>query len=179
MKFRAIASICGAILLVWLITGLILAGREPAPPPPANQSLTSRCGGVTGFRMSTKSWSFQCKKAVISPDGTFASIDGVRDGILYKNGKAYLGVDAQHVSVNTQTFDFTAIGDVRITQLSGGTQRSFDTDFIQWINATKMLTLPHPSIIRGGGQTLRVASITMNFNTGEIRLGKLSGGVAP
>lgn len=179
MKYRAIASVAGAILLIWLIVGIVLAGRYPPAPPPANQSLTLRGGIVTGHRMSTKSWSFRYKKVEISPDGTFASVDGIRQGVLFKGGAAYLGLSAQHVSVNTQTFDFTAIGDVHITELSGGSHRSFDTDFIQWINATKILTLPHPSVVRGGGQTLRVASIKMNFNTGEIRLMNVSGGVAP
>ena len=62
-------------------------------------------------------------------------------------------------------------------QDNGGASRSFDTDFIQWVNATKMLMLPHPSIVRSGGQTLKVTSINVNFNTGEIRFGGMQGGI--
>ena len=62
---------------------------------------------------------------------------------------------------------------------TGGVSRSFDTDLIQWVNATKTLTLPHPSIVRTGDQTLKVSSVIVNFNTGAIRFAGVSGGVAP
>jgi hypothetical protein len=69
---------------------------------------------------------------------------------------------------------------VHITQNQDtSSERSFDSDLIQWINATKSLTLPHPSVVRSGGETLKVSSINVNFNTGQIRFGQVSGGVAP
>jgi hypothetical protein len=178
-NWRRIAFAAGAVVLIWLIAGVLLAGREPLPQMPGMQPLTLHGGRVTGNRMSTKSWMFEYAKAEMSADGVLASVDGVRQGLLYKNGKPYLSVTAEHVSVNTQTFDFTAVGDVHVTQMqdNGGARRSFDTDFIQWVNATKMLMLPHPSVVRSGGDTLKVTSVTVNFNTGEIRFGGLQGGV--
>jgi hypothetical protein len=114
----------------------------------------------------------------MSPDGTLATVDGVHNGILYKKGKPYLNISAEHVSVNTQTIDFTATGDVHIQSLATpGETKSFDTDLVQWTNATKMLTLPHPSIFHTGGETLKVASISVNFNTSDIHMGGISGGV--
>jgi len=180
-KLRTAAVIVGLGLLVWVIVGIVLAGNEPGAPPPATQGLMLHGGRVTGNRMSTKSWLFDYKHAEMSADGVLASVDGVRQGVLYKNGAPYLGVTAEHVSVNTQTFDFTALGDVHITQMreTGGVSHSFDTDLIQWVNATKTLTLPHPSIVRTGDQTLKVSSVTVNFNTGAIRFAGVSGGVAP
>lgn len=176
-NWRRIALAAGAVVLIWVIVGVVLAGRESLPPAPGTQALTLHGGRVTGNRMSTKSWMFEYQKAEMSADGMLASVDGVRQGVLYKNGKPYLSVTAEHVSVNTQTFDFTAIGDVHVTQMqdNGGAPRSFDSDFIQWVNATKMLMLPHPSIVRSGGQTLKVTSIKVNFNTGEIRFGGMQG----
>ncbi len=180
-RWRTFALIAGAAALIWLIVGVVLAGREPGGPSPGTQPLTLHGGRVTGNRMSTKSWMFEYRKAEMSADGTLASVDGVRQGVLYKNGAPYLGVTAEHVSVNTQTFDFTALGDVHVTQLQddGGARRSFDTDFIQWVNATKLLSLPHPSIVHSGDETLRVGTVTVNFNTGEIHFGGITGGVAP
>ncbi|HET9393978.1 MAG TPA: hypothetical protein VFO29_10740 [Candidatus Rubrimentiphilum sp.] len=180
-NWRKIGWAAGTIVLIWLIVGVVLAGREPAPPVPGMQPLTLHGGRVTGNRMSTKSWMFEYKKAEMSSDGTLATVDGVKQGVLYKNGKPYLSVTAEHVSVNTQTFDFTATGDVHVTQMqdAGGGSRSFDTDFIQWNNATKALMLPHPSVVRSGGQTLKVTSINVNFRTGEIRFGGLQGGIEP
>jgi hypothetical protein len=180
-NWRKIAFVAGTLVLIWLIVGVVLAGREPVPPTPGMQPLTLHGGRVTGNRMSTKSWMFEYTKAEMSSDGTLASVDGIRQGVLYKKGKPYLSVTAEHVSVNTQTFDFTAVGDVHVKQMqdTGGADRSFDTDFIQWVNGSKMLMLPHPSIVRSGGQTLKVTSIKVNFNTGEIRFGGMQGGVGP
>lgn len=181
-QWKVAAAAIAAAIAIWLIAGVILAGREPLPPPISSQPMTLRGGIVNGNRISTKSWTFVYKSAQLSPDGTLATIDGLRKGILYKKGKPYLSIAASHVSVNTQTFDFTAVGDVHVGQLqqTGGVQRSFDTDFVQWINGTKTLTLPHPSIVRGGGELLKVASIAVDFNTGNVKFGPISGGfIAP
>ena len=182
-RWRVAVLIVAAILLVWVGVEVFTAGGGPsvAPPPPGVQSMTLHGGRVTGNRMSTKAGMFAYQHAEMSGDGVTASVDGIRQGVLYKDGKPYLTVNAQHVSVNTQTFDFVATGDVHVTQAaqSGGASRSFDTDLIQWSNATKALTLPHPSVVRSGDQTLTVTSVSVNFNTGDIKLGKVNGGIAP
>ncbi|HZZ65984.1 MAG TPA: hypothetical protein VFE17_10825 [Candidatus Baltobacteraceae bacterium] len=177
--WRTLAIAAGVALLIWFLAGVILAGREPAPPPPGTEPLTLRGGRVTGNRISTRSWTFDYTHAQMSPDGSLATVDGVRHGILYKKGKPYLGIAAQHVNLNTQTFDFTATGDVHIEQLDSrdGIKKSFDTDLVQWLNATKMLSLSHTSLFRTGDQVLRVATITVNFNTNDVHLGKIEGSV--
>jgi hypothetical protein len=134
---------------------------------------------VSGNHVSTRSWTFDYTKAQMSPDGILATLDGVKHGLLYKKGKPYLSISAQHVSLNTQTFDFTATGDVHVQALNpkDGVPKSFDSDLVQWVNATKMLQLPHPSIFRTGDETLKVSTITVNFNTSDIHLGNVSGAV--
>ncbi len=176
---RAVALIAGAILVIWFVVGIILAGRESAPLPPGTQPITLRGGRVNGNRFSTHSWTFEYQRAQMSPDGTFATVDGVRNGILYKKGKPYLSIAAEHASINTQTLDFTAMGQVHIAALDSkdGVRRSFDTDLVQWTNATKILSLSHQSLLRTGDETLRVASITVNFNTSDIHLGRVEGAV--
>lgn len=171
--------IVAILFVVWIVVGIIGAGNNEQAPPPSSQQVTLHGGHVRGNRISTRSWSFDYKTAQMSPDGTIASVDGVRNGILYKNGKPYLSMSAQHVSVNTQSFDFTATGEVHITWLNpkDGVSKSFDTDLVQWTNATKMLELQHPSYFRTGDETLKVASIEVNFNSGSIKLGKVEGAV--
>lgn len=179
VNWRTIAVVAVVLIAVWFTIGIMLAGRENAPPPPGSQPVTLHGGQVRGNRISTRSWTFDYKSAQMSPDGTIATVDGVHHGVLYKKGKPYLGIAAQHVSVNTQTFDFTAIGDVHLEYLQPKDQvkRSFDTDLVQWTNATKILLLSHPSIIRTGDQTLKVATITVDFNKNEVHLGKIEGSV--
>ena len=177
-NWKRIGWIAGIIFAVWMVIGIMLAGRD-VPPPPGAQPITLKGGRVTGNRVSTRSWTFDYTKAQMSPDGILATLDGVKNGILYKKGKQYLSIAAEHVSVNTQTFDFTATGDVHIEALhpSDGISKSFDSDLVQWVNATKILELPHPSLLRTGGQTLKVATISVDFNKDEIHLGKISGSV--
>lgn len=178
-NWRKIAWIAAAVVAVWFVAGILLAGRDVAPPPPGSQSMTLKGGHVAGNHISTRSWSFDYKRAEMSPDGVLATLDGVKNGIMYKKGKPYLSISAQHVSVNTQTFDFTATGDVHIAALhpKDGISKSFDTDLVQWVNVTKMLQMPHQSIFQTGDQTLRVATISVNFNTDDVRLGNIEGNV--
>jgi hypothetical protein len=176
--WKRIAWITGALVVVWFVAGVILAGKEPAPPPPGGQPINLRGGVVNGHHLSSRSWTFDYRNAQMSPDGTIATVDGVRHGVLYKKGKPYLKISAQHVSVNTQTLDFTALGQVHVEDIHthDGLLKSFDTDLLQWTNATKMLLLQHPSLIRTGDQLLRVATITVDFNNNRIHFGKINGG---
>lgn len=178
IDWRLAGYIFGGAFVIWMIVGVILAGNNE-PPPPGQQQIRLRGGVVNGHRIHTKSWTFSFNRAYMSPDQLMATVDGVHNGVLYKHGKPYLGIAAEQVSLNTQSLDFSALGDVHVTQLHAkdGVKRSFDTDYVAWSNATKILTLPHPSIVQSGGQTLRVSSITVNFNTDQILFGKMSGGV--
>lgn len=177
-KWKRIGWIAAGVFAAWVVIEIILAGGN-APPPPGSQPITLRGGRVSGNHIRMRSWDFDYQKAQMSPDGILATLDGVKHGILYKKGKPYLGIAAQHVSVNTQTFDFTATGDVHVKALnpSDNIPKSFDTDLVQWLNATKILQLPHPSLFTTGGQTLKVATITVDFNKNDIHLGNINGSV--
>lgn len=177
-NWKRIGWIAGILFAIWFAVGIILSGRD-VPPPPGQQPITLHGGRVTGNHISTRSWTFDYTHAEMSPDGTLATLDGVKHGVLYKKGKPYLSIAAQHVSVNTQTFDFTATGDVHIEALNpkDHISKSFDSDLVQWVNATKMLELAHPSVFRTNGQTLKVATISVDFNKDEIHLGKIEGNV--
>lgn len=177
LDWRRIAWIAGGILIVWLIAGIMLAGNEPGNIPTGTPPVTLRGGRVVGNHISTRSWNFDYKKAQMTPDGLEATVDGVRNGVMYRKGKPYLGLSAEHVSINTQTFDFTAVGDVHINEINPKDHlpKSFDTDLVQWNNAAKNLDLPHPTLFRTGDQILKVASITVDFTTNDVHTGKISG----
>jgi len=170
--------LAGAALLVFLVAGLLRAGREPVPLPPDAQPIVLRGGHAASNRLKSKSWSFDYDRAQMTADESKAEIYGIHSGVLYKDGKPYLRIAAKHISANTVSFDFTATGDVHIEQIgaSSGT-RSFDTDLVQWNNATKLLTLAHPSIIRTGDHMLRVSSIVVDFGKSLVRLGRIEGSV--
>jgi hypothetical protein len=178
IRWRTIGWLAALAFLALVAYEVFAASKDVPPPPPGQQPVILKRGHVTGNRISSKSWSFDYERVQTSPDGSVATIDGVKRGVLYKHGKPYLTLAAQHVTVNTQTFDFTATGQVHIEDARASTERrSFDTDLVQWVNATKMLTLPHTSLIRTGDQVLKVDSITVDFNKTEIRTGPVHGGI--
>ncbi len=157
-----------------LAEGVVLSGRD-LPPPPGAQPVVLGAGGVTAHKMSTKSWSLFYDRAQTSPDGSLAEIDGIHNGVFYRKGKPYITLTARHVSVNTLSNDFTATGDVHVTEIKGKASRTFDTDLIVWTNATKLLTLNHPSVIKTGKAVMTVANATFNVQTGDVHLGKIGG----
>ena len=179
INWRLTAWVVGAVLVLWLVVGIILAGNEPGVVPPGSSPIVLHGGRVTGNRVSTRSWTFEYKTAQTSPDGTFATIDGVKNGVLYRKGKPYLTLSAQHVTLNTQTFDFTAIGDVHVTSVNpkDGIPKAFDTDLVQWTNTDKILALNHPTLVHTGTELLKVATISVNFNTNDMHMGKIEGAV--
>lgn len=176
-RWKRWLALAGAALGVYLVVGIVLAGRGTIPTPPANVPLRFHGGAVRGNRITTKSWSFDYTRAQLSPDGTRGSVEGVRDGLVFRNGKPYLKISAQKVTLNLQSLDFTAIGRVHVEYVHDKQKRSFDTDLVIWTNDAKLMRMPHPAYIHSGTQTLRVDGISLDFDANTFHIGKLSGGV--
>jgi hypothetical protein len=167
----------GVLFAIYVVVEVVLAGRGTPPLPPAQAPIDLRGGHVMNNHIATKSWSFDYDHARLSPDGMSGSVDGVRNGIVFRKGKPYLRISAQHVRLNIQSLDFTAVGKVHIERINDPQRRAFDTDLVTWTNDAKVLRMQHPSYIHSGGQTLRIDGIAVNFDDDTIHLGKLSGKV--
>lgn len=170
-------AIGGAALAIYLVVGVVLAGRGSIPLPPANVPLTFHGGIARGNRITTKSWSFDYQRAQLSPDGNRGSVEGIRDGIVFRKGKPYLKISAQKITLDLESLDFTAIGKVHVAYIDDKQKRSFDTDLVQWTNDAKLMQMTHPAYVHSGNQTLRVDGITVDFDANTFHLGKLTGGV--
>ncbi|MGH7736866.1 MAG: hypothetical protein ACREMP_03185 [Candidatus Tyrphobacter sp.] len=178
-RWRIAGIAAGCALCVYLVVGIVLAGRDRVPIPQANAPIVLQGGNVRGgtHTISTRSWTLSYDRGRFSPDGVVGSLDGVHDGIIYRKGKPYIRLDAKHVELNAQTLDFTAVGRVHIAMLDDPYRRSFDTDLVTWTNDAKLLQMEHTSYLHVGGQTLRIATITVDFSKNEVHLGALSGAV--
>lgn len=175
--WKRIAVGAGVALGIYVVVEIVLAGGGTPPAPPNQAPIDLRGGHVMNNHIVTRSWSFDYDHARLSPDGMSGSVDGVRNGIVFRKGKPYLRVSAKHVQLNVQTLDFTAIGKVHIERIDDSQHRSFDTDLVMWTNDAKMLHMPHPAYVHSGDQTLRIDGITVNFDDNTIHLGKVGGGV--
>jgi hypothetical protein len=175
--WKRLAVAGGLALGVYVVVEIFLAGGGAPPLPPNQTPIDLRGGHVLNNHITTKSWSFDYDHARLSPDGLSGSIDGVRNGIVFRKGKPYLRISAKRVVLNIQTLDFTALGKVHIERINDRQRRAFDTDLVTWTNDAKLLRMAHPAYVHSGNQTLRIDGITVNFDDDTIHIGKVSGGV--
>jgi len=175
--WKRLALAAGLGLGIYVIVEIVLAGRGVPPLPPSQSEIDLRGGHVLNNHIATKSWSFDYDHARLSPDGMSGSVDGVRNGIVFRKGKPYLRISAKHVVLNIQSLDFTAVGKVHIERINDPERRSFDTDLVTWTNDAKVLRMPHPAYVHSGSQTLRIDKISVDFDADTIHIGKINGGV--
>ncbi|HUN29114.1 MAG TPA: hypothetical protein VMV65_04880 [Alphaproteobacteria bacterium] len=175
IKWRLIAAIAGGAIAIWIITEVILAGIGTPPLPSDQIGITLRGGHVQGSRIVTKAWSFDYRDAQLSPDGATGTVDGVHDGVVFKHGKPYLKITAERISIDTMSLNFTAIGKVTVVMIGDPLKRSFDTDLVEWTNATKLLLMPHPSYLHAQSHTLAFSTVTIDFGKDQIHFGAIRG----
>jgi len=175
--WKRLALAAGLLFGIYVVVEIVLAGGGTPPLPPGQMPIDLRGGHVLNNHIATKSWSFDYEHARLSPDGLSGSVDGVRNGIVFRKGKPYLRISARHVQLDIQSLNFTAVGKVHIERINDPQHRAFDTDLVTWTNDAKVLRMDHPSYVHSGGQTLRIDHISVNFDDDSIHLGKLSGRV--
>jgi hypothetical protein len=175
--WKRIAVGAGVALGIYVVVEIVLAGGGAPPIPPNHAPIDLRGGHVLNNHITTKSWSFDYDHARLAPDGLSGTIDGVRNGIVFRKGKPYLRISAKRVTLNIESLDFTAVGKVHIERINDPQRRSFDTDLVTWTNDAKVLRMPHPAYVRSGDQTLRIDRISVNFDDDTIHIGKIGGGV--
>ena len=178
IPWKRIALVAGVLLFIYVGVEIYLAGGGNLPPPPSQIPLSLSGGHVVTNHIATKSWYFDYEKAQLNQDGTSGTVDGVRNGVLFRKGKPYLKISAQHVQVDIEDLDFTAIGKVHVERIGGKEPYSFDTDLITWTNNAKLLNIDHPAYFHSGNQTLVVNGITVDFDANTIHFKKLGGSFA-
>jgi len=174
-KQYALAAVCA--FAIYVAIGVIFAGGGTVPIPPANVPIQMYGANITNHRINTPAWSFDYDHAELSPDATTGTVEGVRNGIVYKKGKPNLRISAQKITLDTQTLDFTAIGKVHVERIGDPQKRSFDTDLVVWTNNAKLMRMDHPAYVHSNGQTLKLEGITVDFDAETFHVGKMNGGV--
>lgn len=172
-RFRVPGAVLAAALLGWVVYQTVHAGSDI--PPPTTSAVTQLNGGTAGGkRIDGRSWSLDYSSATMSPDGQSIAIDNVSDGLITRNGKPFARMRAAHVIANVGSNDFSAQGPVVFVEL-GGRRREIRTVDATYDGDHQILTLIHPATIREGPATVVVDHATMNFATGETKLGRITG----
>jgi hypothetical protein len=172
-QLRTGIAVIAVALGSWIVYETIHAGSDI--PQPSSQVLTRLNGGSAGGkRIDGRSWSLDYTTATLSADGQNAEIEEVRDGLILRNGKPYARMKADHISANVTSNSFTTRGPVEVTELGGHHRRITTTDAV-YAGDKQLLTLDHRAVIREGTLTVTVDRATMNFVTGETKLGRIEG----
>ena len=166
------------VVVTALGIGIYRAGLDELPPPSNDSQIVFHGGKVYGRRITTNSWSADYDRIVSNGDQTILNVDGVRHGLIYKKGKPFLRVRAEHMTVNTLSHDFTINGPMEAQTIGRHPKRSFETTSAVWSDASQQLTLDQRVVVRTPGQApLRFASARLNVRTGELDIRSLDGPV--
>ena len=176
MKWWRIAAAAVALaFLAWVgveigrAGGDVQVGRVPLPDVMSH-------GKVSGKRIDGRAWSLDYDTVTMSPDGSQATIAHVRDGRLHRTGKPDVLIKADGVTVNTITNDLNVAGPVEVNEtIAPGRQRTFKTVGARYVGATRVMELDHTATITDAGTTVVVASATVDFRTGDVKLGRIEG----
>ncbi|HEY4441544.1 MAG TPA: LPS export ABC transporter periplasmic protein LptC [Candidatus Elarobacter sp.] len=161
--------------LAWVGFEIGRAGNDIAVQPIQQASKLTK-GSVNGKRVDGRSWSLDFDSVSMSPDGTQATITKVRDGRLHRAGKPDVLMQADDVTVNRATNDFFVRGPVKFIEPMGeGRTRTFTTVGARYVGATRVLQLDHSSTITDAGATIVVTNMTIDFRTGDAKLGRIEG----
>lgn len=164
-----------AALLGWVGVGIYRAGGD-VPPPPGHPDTQLSHGHAEGRRVDGKpSWSLDYDRLTASADTTTATLENVRHGILYRHGKPFMNMRAKHVIVNTISNDFVVTGPLELTQNAGKHSRRLSSDAATYSGVLQTLTLNHPTDVNDNGTKVTFATATVNFQSGDMALGRLVG----
>jgi len=172
-RLRLAAVVVGVAGLGWIGYQTVHAGSDI--PPPSSADITHLgAGTAAGKRIDGRSWSLDYTSATMTPDGQSIAIENVRDGLILRNGKPFARMHAAHVTANVGSNNFTVQGPVVFTELSGQ-RREIRTVDATYAGDQQLLVLNHTATIRQGLATVIVERATMNFATGETKLGRITG----
>jgi hypothetical protein len=176
LSLRRLAAGAGLAILAFFCWGIYRAGLGETPPPASSSDIVFNQGKANGERITTRSWTAQYDKLVSNADQSVLDLDNVRNGTIFKAGKPYLHVRAEHMTVNTLTRDFAVTGRLHVETVGSKPARSFDTTSAHWSDGLQILELDNRVTIETGAEApLSVGRLTLNVKTGAVEMHGVSG----
>ena len=178
VDWKRVATFAVIGLLIGLGIAIWRAGNEELPQQNGVQTINK--GTAEGRRAQFASWEFTYERATTLADGITQEIDGIRDGVYYRNRKPFVHMRADRVIYNSATHDFTVSGPVHFDVDDKGKNRTLDTRDAVWNDGNQTLRIPGTVVVGSeGGARLTITGVTINLQSGQYTLGKISGGATP
>lgn len=173
-RWRPFALVAGIAFVAWVGFEVARAGSDVPPPAPQGPAQLRR-GAISGKRLDGRGWSLDYETQTISQDGVTVTLQGVRDGRIFRPGKPDVHLSAQNVVVNAITSDVTVTGPVSFREPVGARTRTIATTGARYAGISRVLTLDRPTTITDGTNTLTVDSAKIDFRSGDMQIGRIAG----
>ena len=167
----------GVLFVVFIAVGIYLAGRDEVSPPTETGPVVLSNGLARGERVTSHSWSLDYDKITTSADQTFVTLDGVHNGVIFRNGKPYVHLRGSHVTVNMVTHDFSATGPIHVESAGPHNNHfhAFDTTSIIWTDGDQRLDMQEPIVVTSPGTSLHVQKLSLDVRTGSLHIDQPDG----
>jgi hypothetical protein len=176
LSLGRLAAGAGLALVAFVGWGIYRAGLGETPPPASSSDIVFHEGKANGERITTRSWTAEYDRLVSNSDQTILDLDNVRNGTIFRAGKPYLHVRAQHMTVNTLTRDFQVAGHLHVETVSAKPPRSFDTTSAHWSDGLQRLDLDQRVTIESGANApLVVGRLSFDVKTGTLEMHDITG----
>lgn len=157
----------------YIAWGVTTAGND-ATEAPRQVPIAIDGGSAAGHRYTTPSWTILYDHIEASTDSNFINARGIRDAVIYRHGKPYIHLTADHVEINLASKDFSATGHLHAVQNSNGITKTFETGTASWTDATQALVMPNVIKLRMQGISILLHGLTFNVKTGTVKGGSLT-----
>lgn len=128
-------------------------GREPGAP-----AVSIRDSVVEHSQGGQPAWRLSIEKIQLSGGGQAVAATGLREGLVYDQGKPMVRISAGQATYNTTDKSFEVTGGVRVVSVRGAV---VTTARVQWLPATQTLHCPGEVTLRAEGLTLRTESLDL------------------
>jgi hypothetical protein len=178
LDWKRIATVATIGLLLGLGIAIWRAGNEEFPQPNGGETIMK--GTAEGRRAQLASWEFTYDRATTLGDQVTQEIDGVRNGVYYKNNKPFVRMHADRVIYNSATHDFRVVGPAHFDVDDKGKTRTLDTNNATWTEATQTLRIPGTVTIGSeNGAKLTVTNVAIDLREGRYTVGRIQGSANP
>lgn len=149
-----------AAAATWLVVGWL---RRPAPPPEQGRevgapAISVRESVVEHSRGGQPAWRLSIDEIQIGGGGQAVAAAGLREGLVYDQGKPVVRISAGQATYNTADKSFQVTGGVKVVSVRGAV---VTTTQVQWVPATQTLHCPAEVTMRAEGVTLRTESLDL------------------
>ncbi len=137
--------------------------RRPAPGREEGREVSApmvslRESVVEHSRGGEPAWRLNIEEIQIGGGGRAVAAAGLREGLVYDQGKPVVRISAGQATYNTTDQSFQVTGGVKVVSVRGAI---VTTTQVQWVPTTQTLHCPEEVTMRAEGVTLRTESLDL------------------